>query len=98
MQQAKIPIEVLRQIGWTFWDPINLADDNNRPPTGAIDEYDKYLLHVVEMLVQGHGESESASYLTDVETNWMGLGRSNGVAAHRTVAEIRRCLDNLGLA
>lgn len=41
----------LREIGWGEWDPIGIRQHNDHDwRLGAADEYDSYLLHVVDLL------------------------------------------------
>ena len=94
--QRKIEIEELRTIGWSDWDPIGLADEDGKPPDGAQDEYDTYLLQVAGMLVNGRGTDAAIGYLTNIAVDHMGLGNSDAAAASKTVDQIRKYLIELG--
>lgn len=96
MQRPKIEIENLRVIGWSNWDPIGLADNDGKPPYGAQDEYDTYLLQAAGMLVNGRGSEAAIRYLTCIAVHHMGLGYDDGVTASKTVDQIRRYLIKLG--
>lgn len=67
-------LSVLRDIGWTEWDPIGLADIEGgwRDNDGA-NEYDAYLLQVAARLQRGEPEVILVDYLVRVETDHMGL-------------------------
>jgi hypothetical protein len=94
--ESRIRIERLRSIGWSHWDPIGLADEDSRPPDGAADEYDSYLLCVAGMLSRGATESESIDYLIGIVSTHMSLGVADGDAAKQTVQAIRDYLTELG--
>jgi hypothetical protein len=82
----------LREIGWSEWDPIGLA--NSDCPR---DEYDSYLLQVVSRLRGGESIEQAADYLDYVASEYMGLGASTPAAheaAGRTVRLIKDYLDN----
>jgi hypothetical protein len=74
----------LRRILMDEWDPIGV-----RGVAEAADEYDSYLPELVGRLRDGATDEEIAGYLTWIEEDRMGLGRSsaarerNGVLAPR---------------
>jgi hypothetical protein len=63
------------------WDPIGVCGVPE-----AIDEYDTYVQQVHAMLERGASAGAIESYLSDVRTNWMGLGKGDPVK-QRAVAE-----------
>lgn len=69
-------LAVLRDIGWRFWDPIGLLDEDGdwRNEPGFADEYDDYLLETAERLQRGDSEQDVVDYLTAIESDFMGLG------------------------
>lgn len=84
--RPKFDLSRLREIGWSKWDPIGLDDDWR---SAAPDEYDTYLMRAAGMLFRGQPEEEAASYLLYIETDYMGLSRSNPHAAAETVAALK---------
>jgi hypothetical protein len=93
--KRKMPaLSELRDIGWTYWDPINLKNPDGTPPIGPIDEYDRYLLHVAGMLVNGETETSAIEYLVDVVQVRMDLGKADGEGARAAtvVREIAKCV------
>jgi hypothetical protein len=69
-----VKLSILRDIGWTEWDPIGLRDvDGGWEGSNAADEYDDYLLHVAVRLQRGEPDVDLIDYLVDVETEHMGL-------------------------
>jgi hypothetical protein len=88
-----IELSRLREIGWREWDPIGLAGSGCPP-----DEYDRYLLQVVNRLRRGDSVREVADYLDNIGAEWMGLGPSTAasrVSAETTVLQIKGYLDTL---
>jgi hypothetical protein len=87
-----IELNRLREIGWTAWDPIGLADTDC-----PRDEYDAYLLQAVSRLRQGQPVDAVSSYLEDIASQHMGLGPStprSRAASDRTAKLIREYLGN----
>ncbi|WP_166417524.1 hypothetical protein [Cochlodiniinecator piscidefendens] len=76
--RPKTKLSRLRDIGWSFWDPIGLMpqegnwDDEIHKP--YVNEYDTYLLQAAAELRRGASDNEVISYLMDIEANYMGLG------------------------
>jgi hypothetical protein len=71
-----IQLSELRKIGWDDWDPIGIRSVESADwKTCAADEYDSYLLQVVDLLRQGGQPKDAISYLDRVVTEHMGLGR-----------------------
>ena len=95
MRGPRISVKELRKIGWSFWDPIGLADEDGRYPAGAEDEYDSYLLRVAGLLTNSQGEDVAIDYLVRIARDHMGLGHANLSAATKTVREIRCYLEKL---
>jgi len=89
-----VELSRLREIGWTDWDPIGLAEMKNWPR----DEYDSYLLQVVSRLRRGETVAEVAMYLYRVAAENMGLGKGASAdlkAAETTVVHIQDYLATL---
>jgi hypothetical protein len=61
----------LRRILMDEWDPIGV-----RGVPEAADEYDTYVGQIGRRLREGAPAEEIAAYLTWVEEEWMGVGRS----------------------
>jgi hypothetical protein len=78
-------LAALREIGWSDWDPIGLADLAGRPE----DEYDSYLLTATGRLSNGASEERVTDYLVDIEIRRMGLSEQPGVRK-RAAKVIRR--------
>lgn len=96
----KVNLSRLREIGWSFWDPIGLREisgDDWRDGGACADEYDGYLLQVVGRLWHGEAPAAVAAYLEDTETGHIGLTRNNTTTerAVATVAAIRDYLKTL---
>lgn len=68
-----IDLAMIRNAGWTFWDPIGLMH-GNEPPDEAVDEYDSYLVQVVHMFRAGEQETRAIDFLMDIESEHMALG------------------------
>ena len=64
-----------------MWDPIGVAGIAQ-----ARDEYYSYLPQVFKLVLDNKNKNEIASYLTEIETNRMGLTANTKVALE--VAEI----------
>jgi hypothetical protein len=85
---ADISQTQLRRIGWESWDPIGLAYPDGSWDEGCADEYDRYLLHVADMLVRGRSPSEAITYLDVIASEHMGIGPitpAGHTASQRTV-------------
>ncbi|GGF95381.1 MULTISPECIES: hypothetical protein [Rhizobium] len=63
----------IRNAGWTLWDPIGLKD-GAQPPEEAVDEYDSYLLQVIDMLRHGEPVEMAIDFLMEIESEHMALG------------------------
>jgi hypothetical protein len=78
MKRPAVKLSALRRIGWEVWDPIGIRDCvNDEYSEGPADEYDNYLIVAFGMAQSGRSESEIATYLGDVASNYMGLGKPN---------------------
>lgn len=87
IEQPKIKLSRLREIGWSEWDPIGLSqmgDDHWKDGGACADEYDSYLLQVVGRLKRGEPIEDAVAYLEEIEIVHMGGGR---VATTRSRAE-----------
>jgi hypothetical protein len=78
-------LAALREVGWSDWDPIGLADLGDRPE----DEYDSYLLTAAARLANGASEERVTDYLVDIEIRHMGLSEPPGVR-NRAAKVVRR--------
>lgn len=90
-----IQLSRLREIGWTLWDPIGLADENGSYGDGCADEYDGHLLHVVSLIRHGRSNGEAVTYLTSTAADHMGLTAVDTDAAAATVHAIADYLSTL---
>lgn len=87
-----IKLNRLREIGWTSWDPIGLADTDC-----PRDEYDSYLLQAVSQLRQGQPVEGVSAYLEEIASQHMGLGTStpsSRAASDQTAKLISEYLGN----
>jgi hypothetical protein len=72
-----IDIDLLREIGWTHWDPIGLLRPGQDWREASFkDEYDSYLRRVVKKVLAGESEGRIAAYLIGVACHAMCGGRS----------------------
>ena len=100
IEQAKIKLSRLREIGWSEWDPIGLSqmgDDHWKDGGGCADEYDSYLLQVAGRLRRGEPDEDTVAYLEEIEMVHMGGGRvaTTRSRAEATVAGISEYLAEL---
>ena len=100
IDQPKIKLSRLREIGWSEWDPIGLSeigDDHWKDGGACADEYDSYLLQVAGRLRRGEALEDSVSYLEEIEMVHMGGGRvaTTRSRAEATVAAIADYLADL---
>lgn len=80
MVRPKIDIRRLRDIAWTTWDPLSLAEDRPdwRKIDWSADEYDSYMLKAFGH-IWNHGDlGQAAAYLRRVEAQTMGLIHVDG--------------------
>lgn len=64
----------LRNIAWSKWDPIGLnGSEGGWRFSDAANEYDRYMLRVLEGLQSGEPEASLADYLVGIEIHYMGL-------------------------
>jgi hypothetical protein len=64
----------LRTIGWSEWDPIGLnGSEGGWRFSDAANEYDRYMLRVLEGLQDGEPEASMIEYLVGIEVHHMGL-------------------------
>jgi hypothetical protein len=80
----KLPLAVLREIGWNHWDPIGLKDNRK----DCDDEYDTYLVQSLSMAVRGNGVQQIAEYLARAESEHMGLGAADVVRVQKVAQEV----------
>lgn len=66
----------LRNIAWSEWDPMALnGSEGGWRFSDAANEYDRYILRVLEGLQSGEPEASMIDYLVGIETHHMGLCR-----------------------
>jgi hypothetical protein len=64
----------LRTIAWSKWDPLGLnGSDGGWRFSDAANEYDRYMLRVLEGLQSGEPEASMVDYLIGIEIHHMGL-------------------------
>lgn len=92
-----INLSRLREIGWSEWDPIELMRTRDTWIGQPFEnEYDHYLVHVADRILEGVDDTTLVAYLAGIERDDI---RDGGVAAcsnHRataTVIAIRKYLD-----
>jgi hypothetical protein len=92
LRMAKVQLSILRDIGWTRWNPIGLNREGD-----CEDEYDAYMRHVAALLSNGSADVDAADYLIDIEIRHMGLSQSSSTnsRAWDTVAAVRSHLGSL---
>lgn len=84
MPSSTPQISKLRDIGWSLWDPIGLADHR----ANCDDEYDDYLVYAVDALQRGASVEDVARYLTVIEAEHMLLGaRASALSRATATAE-----------
>lgn len=90
--RPKLRLSGLRDIGWSFWDPIGLNDfDGKWESVSFADEYDGYLIQAAGMVRRGESEDTIISYLVRTETESMGMSASDSAytRAKSTVEAIK---------
>ncbi|MBB3975731.1 hypothetical protein GGQ64_000918 [Rhizobium azooxidifex] len=81
IENNRIEVLALRQIGWDHWDPIGIRQFGDLAwQNEAADEYDHYLLHAARMIQAGSTLEAATEYLERIITEHMGLG------AHRNAS------------
>jgi hypothetical protein len=91
--QAPPKLSLLRDIGWSRWDPIGLnGAEGGWQNSNAADEYDRYMLRVAGGLQSDEPDGALVDYLVSIETRHMGLPDSleARTRAETTVAAIRK--------
>lgn len=91
-------IDILREIGWKYWDPLDLKHFlNNDLIVPPVDEYDFYLLQVVEKLYSGITTNDAAKYLRSVVDNRMNVDPADydPESCFITVSKISEYLETL---
>ena len=93
-----IKLSVLRSIGWSEWDPIQLnGSEGGWQRSEAADEYDRYMLRVAAGLQNGAAENSMVDYLLGIEVDHMGLNATPNARtrAEATVVAIREYLGSI---
>ncbi len=91
-----IELSVLRDIGWEYWDPIGLLDEESiAEKTNFDSEYDNYLMQAASMLWCGKPQNAVVEYLVDIEQNYIEMPNRGSDAAILTVAKISDYLKTL---
>lgn len=92
-------IAILRDIGWEYWDPIRLLDEDGdwRDEPGFADEYDTYLIEATERLRRGDSDADVVEYLVAIESGFMalGIGPDTRPRAMAVVGQIRAYLESV---
>jgi hypothetical protein len=71
---ASIGTLSLRTIAWSDWDPIGLnGSEGGWRYSDAANEYDRYMLRVLEGLRNGEPASSLIDYLVGIEVEHMGV-------------------------
>lgn len=93
-----LDLAALRQIGWDHWDPIGIRGINLDAWQGAAaDEYDRYMLHVAQLLKNGASQEQAIAYLDEIVSDHMGIGpitTERHIASVRTVEAISEYQEN----
>lgn len=84
-REAKRITSEIRLVLLDFWDPLRVANEPN-----AQDEYDCCLGGLFRLLTSGATDEQIAKYLSQQETEHMGLGEIREEAMYPTVAALRR--------
>ena len=85
----------LRTIAWTKWDPIGLnGSEGGWRYSDAANEYDRYMLRVLDGLRSGEPVSSMIDYLVGIEVEHMGVSitMDTRARAQATVAAIQERL------
>ena len=84
----------LRTIAWSHWDPVGLnGSEGGWRYSDAANEYDRYMLRVLDGLRNGESAASLVDYLIAIEAEHMGVSRSDPRArATATVAAIQERL------
>jgi hypothetical protein len=93
-----VKLSLLRDIGWSAWDPIGLKGiEGGWEGSAAADEYDTYLLHVTRSLQRGEPDNVLVDYLVVIETGHMGLSPTPTARARAeaTVAAVREYVESI---
>ena len=85
MTRPAVKLSVLREIGWTCWDPIGLKVIDTDWPD---DEYDSYLMVAFGMMQSGKSIEDVAAYLTKMASENMGLSNVDGAAERATAMRL----------
>jgi hypothetical protein len=95
----KIKLSRLRDIGWSFWDPIGLLYAGQKWEDEAnqhfADEYDNYLLHAAGMLRRGSTDAEVLRFLVEIEAIHIGVDRLDAHRRAEAVVTAIRADDQL---
>ena len=95
--RPNIKLSRLRDIGWTYWNPIGLltADNFAEDKQNFDDEYDTYLMQAAGMLWSNRPREDVVAYLADIEQNHIDMPNRGSDAATITVAKIQNYLKSL---
>jgi hypothetical protein len=74
--RPKFDLDILRDIGWKYWDPIGVVGPDVGWPA---DEYDTYLMSIAGAMWNGRSQQEAADYLVKIEIEYMGLEPFDGM-------------------
>ena len=96
--RPSVKLSVLRDVGWSQWDPIELdGSEGGWQRSEAADEYDRFMMRVAGDLQGGEPDEDLVHYLVNIETRHMGLTETPRARtrAAATVAAIREYVDSL---
>ena len=95
--RPNIKLSRLRDIGWSYWDPIGLLTDKNLADEkkNFDDEFDTYLMQAAGMLWSNTPRDDVIAYLVDIEQNYMGMPDRGSEAATMTAAQIQSYLKTV---
>lgn len=78
----KLRLSRLRDIGWSYWDPIGLLHVGETWDKNPLaNEYDDYLIYAAGQIRRGVDRSDVIKYLIDIESTHMDFGVREDAAA-----------------
>ena len=87
-KQHKKLIAEVRSILINDWDPIGVNTNLN-----LVDEYDTYIVRILEMLYANCSCNEIAALLRNIEYKEMGC-KTNSIIRHKVATKLRKCLEH----
>ena len=98
MSAPPIKLSRLRDIGFTFWDPIGVSAGEAWDHKPWANEYDDYLLEAASGLRRGWSEADAKEYLLDIARDHMGLSFVSEDDAAATATALSFYIRNLDAA